>query len=392
MFWHLIISLFRLLNFTKKKTIIFLLFLWSLIGGDPTEIFTDTSKLVITTVYATTIVCGLAGNGLGLYLALRKKAGNRTANMLIANMAVADLLVTIFAMPYMLIYIHVGLKWLGGVIGQVTCKFVHFSYQVSIPASIFTVLLVSFDRFYAICHPMRGNIFRNVKVMTVAIWISSTGYAIPFKMANDIHEHKGTHYCLRVFSPFDNQKSRQVYYLTTFILLYCVPLVILTVLYTLITRKLWQRKIPGNVSKARFRSTEKEKRRIIKALILIVVVFAICWFPAHVMHYLVYYRIDLLRKIPPEVEVFFFWLCHANSAVNPCLYVLISPSYRKRLRRSFGRFFSCCSFCCRHGRFHSFRRRSIGMVTLSRSFDKSSSTVVGFSFKSNNNDTICTRL
>lgn len=293
-------------------------------------------------------------------------------------------------MPYTIIYIHVGLKWLGGVVGQVTCKFVHFSYQVSIPASIFTVLLVSFDRFYAICYPMKGNVFRNVKVMTVVIWISSAGYAIPFKMANDIHERNGTHDCRRVFSPLDNQKSQQIYYLTTFILLYCVPLVILTILYTLIARKLWHRKIPGNVSKARFRSTEKEKRRIIKALILIVVVFAICWFPAHVMHYLVYFRIDVFRKIPREVELFFFWLCHANSAINPCLYVLISPSYRKRLRRAFGRFFSCCSFCCRHRRLHSFRRKSIGMVTLSRSFDKSSSTVVGYSFK--NNDIICTRL
>lgn len=367
-----------------------MLFIWFLIGSDSTEIFSNTSKLLITAVYATTIICGLAGNGLGLYLALRKKAGNRATNMLIANMAVADLLVTIFAMPYTILYIHVGLKWIGGVIGQVTCKFVHFSYQVSIPASIFTVLLVSFDRFFAICYPMKGKVFRNVKVMTAVIWVSSAAYAVPFKMANDIHEHNGTHYCLRIFSPFDNQTSRQIYYLTTFIVLYCVPLVILMVLYALIARQLWQRKIPGNVSRARIRSTEKEKRRIIKALILLVVVFAVCWFPAHVMHYLIYYRIDLYRKIPQEVEVFFFWLCHANSVINPCLYVLISPSYRKRLRRSFGRFFFCCSFCRRLGKFQSFRRQSIGMLTLNQSLDNSTSTVVGFSFKSN--DAKSTRL
>lgn len=362
----------------------------SLTGSDSTEIFTNTSRLLITAVYATTIACGLAGNGLGLYLALRKKAGNRAANMLIANMAVADLLVTVFAMPYTIIYINVGVKWIGGVIGQITCKFVHFSYQESIPASIFTVLLVSFDRFYAICYPMRGNVFRKVKLMTVVIWISSAGYAIPFMMANDIYEQNGTHYCLRFFSPFDNLNSQQIYYLTIFILLYCVPLVILTVLYTLIARKLWQRKIPGNVSKARFRSTEKEKRRIVKALVLIVVVFAICWFPAHVMHYLVYYRKDIYRKIPQEVEVFFFWLCHANSIINPCLYMLISPSYRKRFRRSFQHLFGCSRFCCLRSKFHSFRRRSIGMLTLNRSFHYSNSAVVGFSFKSN--ITLSTRL
>lgn len=292
-------------------------------------------------------------------------------------MAAADLLVTLFAMPYSVLFINVGQQWIGGVIGQVTCKFVHFAYQISIPASIFTVLLVSFDRYFAICYPMKASVFRNDKVMTTTIWISSAAYAIPFMMANGILEYNDASYCLRIFSPFDNQKSRQTYYLVTFILLYFVPLTILLVLYSLITHRLWQRKIPGNVSKARIRSAQREKRRITKALILIVVVFAICWFPAHAMHYLVYYRTDIYRSIPVEVEIFFFWLCHANSIINPCLYVLISPNYRKFIQKSVGRFCSCCS----HANFSSFRRRSTGMLTLSRSFDATSNTVVGFSFK-----------
>ena len=218
--------------------------------------------------------------------------------------------------------------------------------------------------------------------MTAVIWTSSAGYAIPFMMANDIYDKNGTHYCVRFFVPFDNHNSPRMYYLMTFILLYCIPLAILAALYTLIARKLWQRRIPGNVSKARFRSTEREKRRIVKALVLIVVVFAICWFPAHVMHYLVYYRIDIYRKIRHEVEVFFFWLCHANSIINPCLYTLISPTYRKRFRRSFQRLFGCSRFCCLPDQFYSYRRRSTGMLTLNRSFDNSNSMVVGFSLKS----------
>ena len=350
------------------------------------QLFSNTSRIITTTVYAVTIICGLVGNSLGLYLALRRKAGNRATNLFMANMAAADLLVTLFAMPYSVLFINVRQQWIGGVIGQVTCKFVHFAYQISIPASIFTVLLVSFDRYLAICYPMKTNLFRNGKVMTTVIWISSAAYAIPFMMANDILKYNDTNYCLRIFTPFDNQKSIQIYYLVTFILLYCVPLTILLVLYSLITHRLWQRKIPGNVSEARIRSAQGEKRRIVKALILIVMVFAVCWFPAHAMHYLVYYRKDIYRSIPREVEMFFFWLCHANSIINPCLYVLISPSYRKFLQGSFGRFCSCCS----HANFNSLTRRSTGMLTLSRSFDATSNTVFGFSFKIK--DTVETQL
>lgn len=155
---------------------------------------------------------------------------------------------------------------------------------------------------------------------------------------------------------------------------------------TVSSHRLWQRKIPGNVSEARIRSAQGEKRRIVKALILIVMVFAVCWFPAHAMHYLVYYRKDIYRSIPREVEMFFFWLCHANSIINPCLYVLISPSYRKFLQGSFGRFCSCCN----HANFNSLTRRSTGMLTLSRSFDATSNTVFGFSFKIK--DTVETQL
>lgn len=137
------------------------------------KLFSDTSRIITTTAYAVTIICGLVGNGLGISLALRRKAGNRATNLLITNMAAADLLVTLFAMPYSVLFINVGQQWIGGVIGQVTCKFVHFAYQISIPASIFTVLLVSFDRYFAICYPMKANVFRNGKVMTTTIWISS---------------------------------------------------------------------------------------------------------------------------------------------------------------------------------------------------------------------------
>lgn len=353
-------------------------------GNGPTESFSTTSKVIISSVYAITIAFGLLGNTLSLHLVFKKKAGNRTTNMLIANMAFADLLVTIFAMPYSLIYLYIGVKWIGEIVGQITCKVVHFSYQVSIPASILTVMVVSLDRFFAILYPLRGRVLRQVKTTTAVIWILSVAYAIPFKMANDIYERNGTFYCIRVFTPFNNEKSRQIYYLITFIFLYCIPLLILLVLYTFISRKLWQRKIPGNVSEARERSTEEEKRRIIKALIAIVVVFAVSWFPAHIMHYLVYFRKDVYLMIPPELEIFFFWLSHANSVINPCLYVLLSRGYRQEMRRFLQR--SC--FCCRRAKGLSIRRNR--SKTSSMNPSGSPSLVVGFTFKSS--ETVCTRL
>ena len=127
-----------------------------------------------------------------------------------------------------------------------------------------------------------------------------------------IQERDGIYYCSRCFPPLSNTTSAQIYFLTTFIFLYCAPLLILMVLCTLMSRQLWKPKIPGNVIEERLRSSEQEKRKVIIALISITVMFAVFWFPAHVMHYIKYFQtMDVYPKIPREIIRLFLldWPC-----------------------------------------------------------------------------------
>ena len=270
--------------------------------------------------------------------------------MLILNMAVADLLVTISAMPYSVLLLYVGWRWIGGVFGDVSCKIVHFLYQMSIPASIAIVMVVSIDRFFAIVYPMKARAFRlKIKMMALAAWACSAAYAIPFLISFGILERNGIYYCSSWSPPFSNKTSVQIYYLTTFIFLYCAPLLILMVLYTFISRKLWKRKIPGNVTEERHKSSEQEKRRVVIALISITVVFAVFWFPAHVIHYIAYFRrMDVFPKIPWAITRLCYWIGHANSCVNPCLYVLLSRGYRRHILQILQRLGFFCNFCGFH--------------------------------------------
>ncbi|XP_015772749.1 PREDICTED: tachykinin-like peptides receptor 86C [Acropora digitifera] len=311
------------------------------------ERLSSTGKFIITFLYAASIVFGLAGNSIAIYFSVTKKAGNRITNILILNMAIADLLVTIFAMPVNLLLLHVRRRWVGGTFGEISCKIVNFSGQVSVPASISIVMVVSIDRFFAVVYPMKARAFRlKIKMMTLASWVCSAAYAIPFLIYFGIQERDGIYYCLLRFPPLNNMNSFQIYYLITFIFFYCTPLLILMVLYTLMSRKLWKRTIPGNVTEERHKSSEQEKRRVISALISITVVFAVFWFPAHVMHYItVFRRTDVYPKVPMEIEWLFYWIGHFNSCVNPCLYVLLSRGYRRYMLQILQRFRYFCSFC-----------------------------------------------
>ena len=314
------------------------------------KLLAESSKFIITFLYAASIVFGLAGNSISIYFSVTKKAGNRITNMWILNMAIADLLVTIFTMPVNLLYLHVGPRWIGGTFGEISCKIVRFSCQVSVPASISIVMVVSIDRFFAVVYPMKMRSFRlKIKMVTLAAWVCSAAYAIPYGISFGIPEQDGIYNCSPWFPPLNNLTSFQIYCLITFVFFYCTPLLILMVLYTLMSRKLWKRRIPVNVTEERQKSSEQEKRRVISALISITVVFAVFWFPAHVMHYITFFRkTDVYPKVPMEIECLLYWIGHFNSCVNPCLYVLLSRGYRRYMLQILQRFRFFCNFCGFH--------------------------------------------
>ena len=192
------------------------------------ERLSSTGKFIITFLYAASIVFGLAGNTIAIYFSVTKKAGNRITNMLILNMAIADLLVTIFTMPVNLLLLHVGPRWIGGTFGDISCKIVYFSGQVSVPASISIVMVVSIDRFFAVVYPMKARTFRlKIKMVTLAAWVCSAAYAIPYGISFGIPEQDDIYNCSPWFPPLNNMTSFQIYYLITFVFFYCTPLLIL---------------------------------------------------------------------------------------------------------------------------------------------------------------------
>ena len=300
--------------------------------------------------------------------------------MLILNMAIADLLVTVFWMPASLLFFHVGGRWIGGTFGEISCKIVRFSCQVSIPASIAVLMVVSIDRFFAVVYPMKARAFRlKIKMVTLAAWVCSVAYAIPYGISFGILEHDGIHFCSPRVPPLDNMTSFQIYYLITFVFFYCTPLLILVVLYTLMSRKLWKRRIPGNVTEERHKSSEQEKRRVISALISITVVFAVFWFPPHVMHYITVFRTtDVYPKVPMEIQCLFYWIGHFNSCVNPCLYVLLNRDYRRYMLQILQRFRFFCNFCG----FHRSKIHSLSSADEPALFVLEPCRLVGFTARS----------
>lgn len=281
-------------------------------------------------------ILGLLGNGLGLFIVIRRSRKSFcSTNVLIGNMALADLLVTVFAMPQAVGFLYIQNKWFGGIAGIMACKLAHFPYVVTIAASILTILTISIERYCAVFYLLRNSILRRPKFLTGLIWSISLAVASPYLFSYTVVQDKnGQSYCVVEWGDVKTTyQSQRIYYLFIFIFLYALPLVFISVVYTLIARKLWRKTAPRDGSIVIRKSAQTQKRKVIRLLIVLVIVFAVCAAPAHIMHYYMFYDLSKWLTIPIEVKLISFWICHSNSTINPAIYILLSESFRRELIR-----------------------------------------------------------
>ena len=239
-------------------------------------------------------------------------------------------------MPYSVKFIYSGGLWFGGKLGIVTCKMLFYAIPISIVASVLTILFISFERFYAVFFPLQEAIFQRPKILSAMIWVLSFALMFPYVFFSDVASDPVTngYYCdLGMLSTDLDESYRKfkIFHISLFVIMYALPLFITIIIYTLICRKLVHRKLPGNMTDSNRAVVEKSRRKVVRLLVVICVVFALCWFPTYINHFYMFVRPDQKNKLPPVVILVFFWIGHANSAINPCLYILLSDGFRKTL-------------------------------------------------------------
>ena len=281
----------------------------------------------MTFAYVIIFVISLLGNLVMVYVIFKTPDLKTTTNFLVANMAIADLMITFFAMPYCVMYLYLQNIWISGAFGDITCRIVQYLLALSIAASILTHVLVALDRFFCIVLAFkRVSFVKNSKVSYSLIWCSSFILMSPYLVVyQSVQFGPGENsYCV---VQFDYQNILQIYFSMVFLLLYVLPLAFIATLYTFVCRKLWRQKAPGISSRTAIQRREALKKKTVRMLIILVIAFALCWLPAHVMHLFSYFCYDTV--LPLAVPLLSFWACHSHSAINPLLVTSYNGTYRK---------------------------------------------------------------
>ena len=307
-----------------------------LISSTGVHLLSPLQTIAFTVLYCVTILLSLIGNVLLIFIVTRKADVRTLTSFLFVNMAVADLLVTLIAMPVSVEWLYTdGIqKWLPGILGHVTCTLVYYSSYVALAASIFSLAIMSVDRYLGVVYPLRRfPRFRHAKVLTITIWLSSMVFSIPIAITWRLEKFKPLNrdMCTPNFLMLGKFGMRGLY-MYLFLLMYLFPLLLISSLYILVGRTLWLRNLPGRqLSQQGHQRNEMTKRKVVRMLVIITAIFAICWLPAQCYHLLLAFQKDGYDRIPLYVTVLGLWLGHANSAVNPWLYMILSENFRKAL-------------------------------------------------------------
>ena len=284
----------------------------------------------------TVFILAAIGNTLVIYIVFTVNHMKSSTNTLIANMAFADLLMTI-DIPYILKWLYAWDRWFGTFMGTVLCKFFHSAQVGSLSASVFSLVAISLDRSFGILFPMKAIMTQNVVRFAIAmIWLGALALTIPLMVAtttNILNEETGSMICNEL--QWWSISSRTTYHTFLFTTAYIIPLSIIAIVYCLAGLRLCRRKLPGHHNPNAHRIVRASSRRVSIMLITVVVIFALSWFPFQTLEMIRVFYPTLLTEntIPMKVHFVVPWFGYCNSAINPILYVIFSENYRREFYR-----------------------------------------------------------
>ncbi|XP_063903995.1 cholecystokinin receptor [Zophobas morio] len=353
----------------------------------------ETGRITIP-LYAVIFMLAVVGNTLVILTLVKNQRMRTITNLFLLNLAVSDLLLGVLCIPFTLI----GTLLRHFVFGEVMCKLLPFLQACSVSVGVWTLVAISVERYYAICHPLRSLRWQTIShayKLIVGIWIGSFVCMAPIALLSQLKPTKqGNYKCREDWPSLEYEKA---YNLFLDVVLLVIPLLVLGVAYSLITRTLckgmrtektlrdssngavdayitlhgsttsrWGSKGRSNSqwrqlrhnwsqdSSSPFGGSQKQmssglrrtnaersllnKKRVIKMLFAVVLEFFICWTPLYIINTIVLFEPSIIyNNLGYKAITFLQLLAYCSSCCNPITYCFMNCGFRK----SFLNLFKC---------------------------------------------------
>lgn len=288
--------------------------------------------IALIVLYSIVFFVGLLGNIFVIITVFHYKHMRTLTNVFLVNLAISDLLVVLFCIP-----ITLGTSvYKDYVYGIGMCKLTSFLQGSAISVSSLSLLTISINRFIAIHRPLRARIIfskRRVYFVIVAIWCMSFSVFVPLLVVNEI-QNTGipSFFNRRICSEkWDQPNGKKSYDIMVFICIFLIPMLAMVFSYTKISLVLWRTQ---DKAITQTRRVILQRRRTVKLLICVVVIFCMCWLPYNITNIWLEFEVSQAGLVvSTQVYPLLQLLGISNSAINPICYCMMSSGFQKAFLR-----------------------------------------------------------
>ncbi|KAF3694467.1 Trace amine-associated receptor 8b [Channa argus] len=248
-------------------------------------------------------------------------------NLLLLSLAVSDLLVGLLLMPVEIVYTETC--WF---FSDMLCTLYYVIDYTLTSAAVASMVLISIDRYVAVCDPLHYVTKVTIKTTQMSVclcWVCSIFYRS--LLLNDHLRHPGSsNSCLGECVVVIDYVAGVVDLVLTFI----IPISVIVVLYMRVllvalsqARAMRSHVAAASVKRSGSITVKKAEMKAARALGIVIVMFLVCFCP--------YYFPSLAGEdtsVDAASVAIEIWLTHFNSCINPVIYALFYPWFRKSVK------------------------------------------------------------
>lgn len=282
-------------------------------------------------IYTIIFVLGLLGNLLVCFVVIRNKAMQTVTNLFISNLALSDILLCVFAVPFTPLYTFRGAwSW-----GSLLCHIMPFAQGCSVYISTLTLMSIAIDRFFVIIYPFRPRMkIETCLVVIVMIWTFSVTVTMPYAVFMTYYDLDIGRFCEETWP---SERLRRVFGSVTSVLQFVLPFIVIAFCYTCVSFKLNDRAKAKAASSKNSRKEELDKnrkRRTNQMLIAMVTIFGLSWLPLNVINLCNDYY---MYAIHLRYYYLIFFMGHviamSSTCYNPFIYAWMNENFRKEFKQ-----------------------------------------------------------
>lgn len=282
----------------------------------------------------------VVGNLIVCYIVYQKPAMRSAINLLLATLAMADVITAILCLPFAIVTIVAGGKW---ILGDGFCHVNGLLYSFLLTEATFVLLTISVDRYLIIVRRRDTLTPKKAKLYISCSWVFALAITFPPVLGWGSYTHiAGQIQCsLRFPDPKRNMADLSYglfYFSTSFV----IPFITMSYCYYSILKTVRRNStrvqnhppVPGGVMATQMHRTGRMnidysfKTRAFTTILILYLLFIFCRIGHTVTRvHLLFYGYD--KSLSFEVDAVVLWITYLNCTIKPIIYYWRISKFRE---------------------------------------------------------------